>query len=155
MFPSCTSNTFRWRLIPGINLVDYDPWAGDYSDVRVHHNNIHALSGFLKVGIVVGLSSWSDDTDAIVHSATITDNRFHGEHFGYGIVVSSARDFTILRNVIEDDAVFSGVPGPRCPKAPENGKPTGLLINRGSAKGTFQDDFVNGEVQHSEWCSVQ
>lgn len=47
-------------------------------------------------------------------------------------------------------AKFSGVPGSRCPKAPENGKPTAFLINRGSAKGIFQDDFVNGEVQHSK-----
>ena len=133
----------------GINLVDYEPWDGDYTGVSVHHNTLHALGRFLTVGIVVGPSSWSDDTDTLVHSASITDNTFYGDHYGHGIVVSSATDFTVLRNVVDDKAQFDGVKGPRCPQAPENGKPTAFLINRGSARGTFQDDFVNGEVQHS------
>lgn len=51
---------------------------------------------------------------------------------------------------MDDDAVFSGVDGPRCPRAPANSPPKALLINKGSASGVFQDDFKNGEVQHSE-----
>jgi hypothetical protein len=51
---------------------------------------------------------------------------------------------------VDDDAVFSGVDGPRCPRAPANSPPRALLINKGSASGVFQDDFKNGEVQHSE-----
>ena len=139
------------RLISGINLVDYEPWKGDYFGTNVHHNTIHALAGFLRVGIVVGLSSWSDDTDAIVHSGTVTDNVFEGPRFGYGLVVSSADRFTVLRNTVSPNADFSGVPGPHCPTAPANGPPAPFLIHRGSATGTYQDDFVNGEVQHSEW----
>ncbi|EIW73699.1 hypothetical protein TREMEDRAFT_24408 [Tremella mesenterica DSM 1558] len=135
-------------VLGGINLVDYDPWEGDYSGVSVHHNDISALSRFLKVGIVIGPSSWSDDTDTTVHSASVTDNSFHGQNFGYGVVVSSVTGFTVLRNKKDDDAQFDGVKGASCPKAPENGRPTAFLINRGSAKGTFQEDFVNGEVQH-------
>ena len=131
-------------------MVDYDPWKGDYFGVTVHHNELHALGRYFKVGIVVGPSSWSDDTETTVHSASITDNTLYGEKFGYGIVVSSATEFTVLRNQVDKSARFSGVNGPRCPHAPENGKPTAFLINRGSARGTFQDGFVNGEVQHSE-----
>jgi hypothetical protein len=134
----------------GINLVDYEPWAGDYSLVSVHHNHIHADSRYLKVGIVIGPASWSDDTDSVVHSASVTDNAFEGEHFGFAIVVSSAQQFTVLRNQLVGNVKFSGAKGARCPKAPENGAPTAFLINRGSARGFFQDDFVNGEVQHSE-----
>lgn len=99
----------------------------------------------------MGPSSWSDDTESLVHLGSITDNSFYGDHFGYAIVVSSATGFTVLRNTVDDSAKFSGVRGPRCPKAPENGKPTAFLINRGSARGVFQEDFVNGEVQHSEF----
>jgi hypothetical protein len=138
------------QLIPGINLVDYDPFNGDFTDVKVHHNTLHALSSYFKVGIVVGPSSWSDDTETIVHGATITDNVLHGQHFGYGIVVSSAKNFVVLRNKVDDDAAFSGVDGPRCPRAPENARPKAFLINKGSASGTFQSEFKNGEVQHSE-----
>jgi hypothetical protein len=60
----------------------------------------------------------------------------------------------VLRNKVDDDAVFSGVDGPRCPRAPANSPPRGLLINKGSASGVFQDDFKNGEVQHSESVAV-
>lgn len=130
-------------------MVDYAPWEGDYTGTIVHHNTIHALAGFLRVGIVVGPASWSDDTDTVVHSGAITDNTLEGGRFGYGIVVSSADRFTVLRNSVEDNAVFSGVPSVNCPTAPANGAPTAFLINRGSATGTFQTEFVNGEVQHS------
>jgi hypothetical protein len=135
----------------GINMVDYDPWDGDYKDTKVHHNRLHALGRYFKTGIVIGPASWSDETETIVKSGVVTDNIFDGAHFGYGIVISSADDFTVLRNTLGEGARFAGVPGIRCPRAPGNGKPTAFLINRGSAKGTFQTDFVNGEVQHSAW----
>jgi hypothetical protein len=130
-------------------MVDYDPWDGDYKDTKVHHNRLHALGRYFKTGIVIGPASWSDETETIVKSGVVTENTFDGAHFGYGIVISSAEDFTVLRNTLGEGAHFAGVPGIRCPRAPGNGKPTAFLINRGSAKGTFQKDFVNGEVQHS------
>ena len=137
-------------LLGGINLVDYDPWKGDYFGVKVHHNTIHAFGAYLKAGIVVGPASWSDDTERVVHSAFVTDNNFYGEYFGYALVVASADRFTVMRNYLGDDVAFSGVPGVRCPKAPPNAPPMAFLVNKGSAKGDFQEDFVNGEVQHSE-----
>jgi len=51
---------------------------------------------------------------------------------------------------VDDEARFDGVDGPRCPRAPDNARPQAFLINKGSASGVFQDDFRNGEVQHSE-----
>lgn len=137
-------------VLGGVNLVDYDPWKGDYAGVLVTDNDFYAHARYFKVGIVIGLSSWSDDTDKIVRGGTVRGNRFHGKHFGYALVVSSAEDFTVLDNVVDKDAVFSGVPGARCPTAPENGPPTAFLINKGSSRGTFQPEFRNGEVQHSE-----
>ncbi|WVR06336.1 hypothetical protein IAU60_003367 [Kwoniella sp. DSM 27419] len=135
-------------ILGGVNLVDYDPWQGDYMLVNVHHNTFHAFGRYFTGGILIGPSAWSDDTDSVVHSASVTDNHFEGDHFGYGIVVASATSFTVLRNTVDPHAKFSGVSGKGCPKAPQNGKPTAFLINRGSARGTFQEDFVNGEVQH-------
>lgn len=137
-------------VLGGVNLVDCDPWDGDYTGVQVHNNDFYAHARYFKVGVVVGLSSWSDDTDKIVRGGTVRGNRFHGRHFGYALVVSSAEDFTVLDNVVDEGAEFSGVPGARCPTAPENGPPTAFLINRGSSRGKFQPEFVNGEVQHSE-----
>ena len=131
---------------PGINMVDYEPWDGDYTRVNVHHNTISGLGSYLKVGINIGPSTWSDDTDSIVHSGTVTDNIITGEGMGYGIVVASAKGFTVLDN--KSTATYSGFMGEGCPRAPPNGEPSAFLINRGSAEGTFQSDFKNGEVQH-------
>ncbi|GMK53838.1 hypothetical protein CspeluHIS016_0104240 [Cutaneotrichosporon spelunceum] len=64
------------------------------------------------------------------------------------MVISSARDFTALRNRVLPGSEFVGVPGTACPTAPDNGPPQAFLINSGSAGGTFQGQFVNGEVQH-------
>lgn len=140
----------------GINLVDFAPWDGDYTKVVVSHNTLTAHGGYIKTGIVIGPASWSDDTETTVHGGTVTDNEFHGAHFAYGIAVSSAKKFTVLRNTFSDDAAFTGTPGPGCPRAPENGKPTAFLINRGSTEGIFQDDFVNGEIQHCKfWPALE
>lgn len=136
------------KLISGINLVDYEPWKGDYFGTTVHHNHIYALAGFIRVGIAIGPATWTDDTETIIHSGSVTDNHLVGTRFGYGLVVSSADKFTVLRNTVDENAVFSGVPGYNCPSAPENGPPTAFLINRGSAKGTYQSEFTNGEAQH-------
>ncbi|KAK4689550.1 hypothetical protein P7C73_g574, partial [Tremellales sp. Uapishka_1] len=139
----------RTRMVSGgINLVDYEPFDGDYSFVRVHHNTIYAHSRYLKVGIAVGPSTWEDDITSVVHGGSITDNTLHGNHFGYGFVVSSAKGFTVLRNVVDENARFSGSEGPRCPQAPKNHRPTPFLIHRASSQGSFQEDFVNGEVEH-------
>lgn len=40
----------------------------------------------------------------------------------------------------------------RCPSFPKNKAPTGWVINKGSSEGTFQEEFVNGEVQHSAFA---
>ncbi|ORX40096.1 hypothetical protein BD324DRAFT_616239 [Kockovaella imperatae] len=135
-------------LLGGINLVDYDPYKGDYFGVKVHHNAIHAHGGYLKAGIVIGPSAWSDDTNNVVHSAWVTDNTFHGGHFGYAMVVASAERFTVLRNELGDDVGFGGAIGVRCPKSPPNAPPMPFLLDKASAEGNFQDEFVNGMVQH-------
>jgi hypothetical protein len=130
-------------------MVDYEPWDGDYTDTHVHHNTIAGLGSYLKVGINVGPATWSDDTDSIVHSGKVTHNTITGDAMGYGIVVASAKGFTVMDN--KSTAKYSGVMGERCPRAPPNGEPTAFLINQGSAEGIFQNDFVNGEVQHGPY----
>lgn len=103
----------------------------------------------------MGTPVWHDDTELMVsgQGSMITDNTFGGAFFGYGIVISNANGFTVLRNTLQDDARFSGVPGPICPKVPENHPPVAFLMNKGSAKGAFQTDFVNGNVQQSQFST--
>lgn len=137
----------RTRVLMGaINLVDMMPWQGNYRDVSVRNNYIGAHGAYIRGGINVGPAVWGDDTDGVVHGGSITGNTIEGDHIGYGIVVTSAKDFTILRN--KSNAKYSGVKGPTCPTAPENADPMAFLINKGSSEGNFQAEFVNGEVQH-------
>lgn len=134
-------------IMGGINLVDIDPWDGDYSRTRVHHNTISAFGSYIKGGINVGMACWTDDTESIVHGGTVSDNVIEGDQIGYGITVASAKAFKVLRN--KSTAKYSGFKGRTCPHAPENADPGPFIFNRGSSEGTFQTDFVNGEVQHA------
>lgn len=137
----------RTRVLMGaINLVDMLPWQGNYRDVSIRNNYIGAHGAYIRGGINVGPAVWGDDTDGVVYGGSITGNTIEGDHIGYGIVVTSAKDFTILRN--KSTAKYSGVKGPTCPTAPENADPMAFLINKGSSEGNFQAEFVNGEVQH-------
>lgn len=137
----------------GINLVDIEPWDGDYSKTRVHHNTISAFGSYIKGGINVGMACWTDDTESIVRGGTVADNLIEGDHIGYGITVASAKAFKVVRN--RSTAHYSGFKGRTCPHAPENADPGPFVLNRGSSEGTFQAEFVNGEVQHGAlWCIV-
>ena len=138
----------------GINLVDYDPWEGNYTDVRVHHNTIAGLGAYIKGAINIGQACWTDNTEIMVHGGSVTHNTIEGEGIGYGITVAGARGVTVLDN--KSTARYSGVMGHECPVAPPNAEPMAFLINRGSSEGVFQDEFVNGEVQHGmlPWDSL-
>lgn len=78
----------------------------------------------------------------------MSDNTIEGDQIGYGITVASAKAFKVLRN--KSTAKYSGFKGRTCPHAPENADPGPFIFNRGSSEGTFQTDFVNGEVQHGK-----
>lgn len=85
----------------------------------------------------------------MVHGGSVTHNTIEGEGIGYGITVAGARGVTVLDN--KSTARYSGVMGRECPEAPANAEPMAFLINRGSSEGVFQDEFVNGEVQHGRF----
>lgn len=130
-------------------MVDVPPWEGDYTDVLVTQNHIFAHSAYLKVALNIGPATWSDDTESIVHSGSVIGNTISGTHLGYGVVVASCTNFTVMDNVVQRGSRFVGVMGENCPEAPKNADPRGFVINKGSSEGVFQDEFQNGEVQHS------
>jgi hypothetical protein len=139
-----------------VNLVDIPPWEGDYTNTWVHHNTISAHSRFMRTAIAVGRSTWDDEVNEAIYGGKITDNTLAGPHFGYGIVASTCKDFTITGNTVQPDAIFSGMTSPRCPTNPPNSPPKAFLYNKGSVEAsTLQDEFVNGEVQFSMYkhCS--
>ncbi|KAJ9091756.1 hypothetical protein QFC19_008966 [Naganishia cerealis] len=137
----------RTRMVMGgINMVDYDPWEGDYTGVKVHGNTISGFGGYIKGAINIGQACWTDNTEIMVHGGQVTQNTIEGTGIGYGITVAGAKDVVVKDN--KSTAKYGGVRGRECPKAPENAEPCPFLINRGSSEGVFQEEFVNGEVQH-------
>ncbi|KAJ9103736.1 hypothetical protein QFC21_002196 [Naganishia friedmannii] len=144
----------RTRMVMGgINMVDYDPWEGDYTGVRVHGNTVSGFGGYIKGAINIGQACWTDNTEIVVHGGEVSGNTIEGEGIGYGITVAGAKGVVVMDN--KSTAKYGGVRGRECPKAPENAEPCPFLINRGSSEGVFQDEFVNGEVQHGEHSALE
>lgn len=119
--------------LQGINLVDYPPWEGDYTSVLVTDNHLSAHSAYLKAALNIGPATWSSDVDSLVHSGTVIGNTISGSpqgHIGYGIVVSSCKNFSVMDNVVTEGTKFNGVMrigveaekwdgGMGCPDAPK------------------------------------
>ncbi|QRV87451.1 right-handed beta helix region protein [Ceratobasidium sp. AG-Ba] len=116
----------------GINLVDYDPFAGNYTGTQVVGNTIiggyatsepsinpqfgyNNESAIIKMGIPLGLKPWFGDKwgSATAFGATVIGNKLSGA-FGYGIPISGVKDFTVRDNVMFGNHTFIGAKGPNC-----------------------------------------
>ncbi|KAJ7849839.1 hypothetical protein B0H14DRAFT_3085987 [Mycena olivaceomarginata] len=123
-----TNNT----LLGGINMVDYQPWKGDFTNTVVRNNTI--IGGFatgsdagsdslgpneddvfIKIAIAIGPRTWFGDAygSNFSFSGVVEDNHLTGA-FGYGIAVTSAVNFTVQNNVLVGNTSFIGVPGDKC-----------------------------------------
>ncbi|KAF8659128.1 hypothetical protein AX16_001898 [Volvariella volvacea WC 439] len=119
-------------LLGGINLVDYDPFSGDYTGTVVRDNVImggfadeapeaHQTMGeqsedaIIKIGIGIGPRTWFGDRyqDHVCHSGSVINNSFSGA-FSYAMAITSARDFTVENNTLFGNTSFIGARGPNC-----------------------------------------
>lgn len=121
-------------LLGGINIVDYDPWNGDFSGVVVENNTI--IGGFatdqpenstdvyygdndqdviIKMGLAVGNRVWFGDKFGRNRNvgATVRNNKLTGA-FGWGVAVSGTRDFTVENNELVGNTSFIGFRGVNC-----------------------------------------
>ncbi|VDB97125.1 unnamed protein product [Peniophora sp. CBMAI 1063] len=117
----------------GVNMVDVQPWGGDYSGTVVQDNlivggladgpidGVSARTGsnangvILKVGIAVGPRSYFVDAfgQNVSASGTVLNNNFTGA-FGYAMAVTSARNFTIQGNSLWGNTTFISEPSENC-----------------------------------------
>jgi len=119
-------------LLGGINMVDVEPWGGNYTGTIARNNTI--LGGFatdsksatqedgsnaedviIKIGIAIGPQTWFGDHFGanVSSSGTVLNNRLSGA-FGYGMAITSARNFTVQGNVLFGNTSFIGSRGPNC-----------------------------------------
>ncbi|KAH9060936.1 pectin lyase fold/virulence factor [Lactarius vividus] len=151
-----TNNT----LLGGINMVDVTPWGGDYSGTVVRNNTI--IGGFatdsdsatksdgdsvddviIKIGIAIGPQTWFVDFFGanLSSSGTVLDNSLTGA-FGYGIAITSARNFTVQNNVLFGNTSFVGSRGPNCSASDPTPSSAAFIVDSVNVtSSTIQSDF--------------
>ncbi|CAE6461488.1 unnamed protein product [Rhizoctonia solani] len=135
---SLIANNTIWiednTLLGGINLVDYDPFNGDFTNTVVENNTI--IGGFatdqptdaqdanlgynnetaiIKMGLAVGNRVWFGDKFGRNRNfgGIVRNNKLTGA-FGWGVAVSGTRDFVVENNEIVGNATFIGFRGVNC-----------------------------------------
>ncbi|KAL0242265.1 hypothetical protein I308_105894 [Cryptococcus tetragattii IND107] len=128
----------------GILMVDSTPFDGDYTGTVVKSNIIDAVSRTIRVGIGIGPTVWSDDTETILTGGSVIGNGLKGRYMGYGIAAAGLKQWTIKDNW--DEAKHEGRKSARCFDDPVNPDPIGLLYN----KPTMEDCIVqSGFADHN------
>jgi parallel beta-helix repeat protein len=158
-------------LLGGINMVDYAPWSGNYTNTVVYNNTI--LGGFsdqaelpgetngtstddviIKIGIAIGPRTWfgSKYGNNVSLSGTVHDNRFSGA-FSYAIGMSSAVNFTVENNVLFGNTSFIGARGPNCSSSDATPTPAAFVLAQNTvSKSTTQSNFTSISDGNSLTC---
>lgn len=131
----------------GILMVDSTPFNGDYTGTVVRSNIIDAVSRTIRVGIGIGPTVWSDDTETILTGGSVIGNGLKGRYMGYGIAAAGLKQWTIKDNW--DEAKHEGRKSARCFDEPVNPDPIGLLYNRPTMEDcTVQSGFADHDFQY-------
>ncbi|KAK8861320.1 hypothetical protein IAR55_002139 [Kwoniella newhampshirensis] len=131
----------------GILLVDSTPFDGDYTGTVVRSNIIDAATRSIRVGIGLGSTVWSDDTETILKGGSVLGNGLKGRYMGYGIAAAGLKGWTVKDNW--DEARHEGRKSARCFDDPVNPDPVGLLYNKATIEeSTFQSGFLDHEFQY-------
>ncbi|KIY44796.1 hypothetical protein FISHEDRAFT_67334 [Fistulina hepatica ATCC 64428] len=158
-------------LLGGINLVDYGPFYGDYTNLRVHDNTI--LGGFanepstsggslgtnngsavIRVGIAIGPRTWfgSRTGNYSNRGFQVYNNRISGA-LCYGVALSSTVNAVVAGNTVFGNYNFIGANGPNCTDASSLPSPGPFVVQASSITNTtIQSNFVNATSVSSITC---
>jgi parallel beta-helix repeat protein len=148
-------------LLGGINLVDVNPFGGNYDGVVVTNNTI--AGGFasqpaegsetegtnnddviIKIGIAIGPRTWFGNQygNNVSTGAIVQDNQLTGA-FSYGMAMTSATNFTVENNVLIGNTSFIGARGPNCTVNDTTPAPAAFVIDLSNVQqSTTQLDFT-------------
>ncbi|KIO32779.1 hypothetical protein M407DRAFT_13820 [Tulasnella calospora MUT 4182] len=149
----------------GINLVDYDPWAGDYTGVVVENNQIlggfatsvtdpatdqgkNSEGAFIKIGIAMGPRTWFGKKFgmSLNRGAVVRNNTFQGA-FGYAMAAAAVSNFTVSGNTIDEDVSFIGSVGPNCSTTDVTPEPAPFVFNSSQVfDSSMQQAFVDRDA---------
>jgi hypothetical protein len=142
-------------LLGGINMVDYEAYDGNFTGTVVKDNIIEASGAVIRIGLAMGDRVWvclpSNSPEHTLIGGTVTGNTLRGDKMQYGYTVDGVREWTVTGNI--DEAKHSGKPSQDC-----NGRvassPAGFLYNPARAKGVFQPEFAQGQLDLALWAIV-
>ncbi|KAJ6460741.1 hypothetical protein C8R47DRAFT_993842 [Mycena vitilis] len=163
-----TNNT----LLGGINMVDYLPWLGNFSDTVVYNNTIlggfatspdvdgdefgtNSYDAFVKIGIAIGPRTWFGDRfeSNFSYGGVVQGNTLSGA-FGYGVAISSAESFTVEDNLLTGNTSFIGTPGINCSSFDTVPVPAPFIYDNSTSDLTLQPQFVLVTDADSLTCIV-
>jgi len=148
-------NTIRAEtrtLLGGINMVDFDPYEGNYTGTIVRNNTIEAAGAVIRIGLGMGprvWGCWPADSDKTLQGAVVTGNILRGEKMQYGFAVDGVQDWTVTGNV--DEAMHSGTPSVDC-RGQIASAPAGFQYYAPRAQGVFQDEFAESFLELALWA---
>lgn len=142
-------------LLGGINMVDYDPYGGNYGGTIVRDNVIEASGAVIRIGLGMGARVWgclsSGSTEFTLTGGTVTGNVLRGAHMQYGFAVDGVRNWTVTGNI--DEATHTGSPSVDCGGLTASA-PAGFLYDPARAEGTFQPEFTAAHLDLALWAIV-
>ena len=151
-------NTIRAEtrtLLGGINMVDYDPYAGNYTATVVRGNVIDASGAVIRIGLGMGQRVWGclspTSGESTLTGGTVTGNTLRGAHMQYGFAVDGVREWTVTGNV--DEATHTGTPSFACGSLLASA-PAGFLYDPARSNGTFQPEFRAAQMDLALWAIV-
>ncbi|WVO17944.1 hypothetical protein L204_105642 [Cryptococcus depauperatus] len=131
----------------GILLVDFTPFDGDYTGTMIKSNIIDAVSRTIRVGIGLGSTVWSDDTETVLSGGSVIGNAIKGNHIGYGIAAAGLKNWSVKDNW--EEAHYEGTRSVRCFDEPVNPDPMGFLYNKATIEDSvFQEGFKDHNFQY-------
>ncbi len=114
------------------------------------------LTGCNRIGLAIGPETWFVNAFGrdVSYSGIVLDNKFTGA-FGYGIAVTSARNFTVQGNTLFGNTAFIGSRGPNCSSS-ESTPPSGSFIIQTSSMtaSDIQSDFQTVQNAKGLTCVV-
>lgn len=151
-------NTIRAEtrtLLGGINMVDYAPYDGNYTNTIVRNNIIESNGAVIRIGLGMGTRVWGclpeNTTKDTLYGGTATGNTLRGNLMQYGFAVDGVREWTVTNNI--DEAVHTGTPTIDC-RGQVASNPAGFQYFPARAQGTFQPEFAEAYLELALWAIV-
>jgi parallel beta-helix repeat protein len=118
-------------------------WTTLLSSPLSSHKPVIFSDRFRRIGMAIGPQTWFNDFFGanVSYSGTVLNNKITGA-FGYGIAITSARNFTVQGNILFDNTTFIGSRGPNCSASDPTPSSAAFIVDMANVtSSTIQPQF--------------